>query len=305
MSRIVDSSSFRSLLMPSRAAVRAMRPYHRIPAKREARSATVRGLRGAASLTVLPRLPPQEVVCRALQQAVLSQARAGALAVIVAVGAAACGSSSSSTSAGAPWTVARARAFAAAVILTLTDVPGFTAGPHENTAADRQNVAQLARCAGAVDPSRRIVDVHSDDFSRGSGLQVQTVGSSVDVLPSASLAQQDFMKFTAASARQCVGTYVARALAQSASSSSIRFGTASILTLALPPGTDRNSFGYRFVIPLSATGVKIKVYTDLLFHRAGPAEVAFDDVGIGTPFPTRDQQRLFALLVARADAHAK
>jgi hypothetical protein len=167
--------------------------------------------------------------------------------------------------------------------LTLTDVPGFTAGPHENTAADRQNVAQLARCAGAVDPSRRIVDVHSDDFSRGSGLQVQTVGSSVDVLPSASLAQQDFMKFTAASARQCVGTYVARALAQSASSSSIRFGTASILTLALPPGTDRNSFGYRFVIPLSATGVKIKVYTDLLFHRAGPAEVAFDDVGIGTP----------------------
>jgi hypothetical protein len=227
------------------------------------------------------------------------------LAVIVAAGAVACGSSSSSTSATAPWTAGRARAFAAAVILTPTDVPGFTGGAHENTAADRQNLAQLARCAGAVDPSRRVVDVHSPDFSRGSGLQVQTVGSSVDVLPSASLAQQDFMEFTAASARPCVGAYVGRGLARSAGSSSVRFGTASILSLAPPAGTGRNSFGYRFVIPLSAAGVKIKLYTDLLFHRAGPAEVAFDDVGIGTPFPASDQQRLFALLVARADARAK
>jgi hypothetical protein len=113
------------------------------------------------------------------------------------------------------------------------------------------------------------------------------------------------MKFTAASARPCVEAYVARGLAQSAGSSSIRFGTASIRTLAPPPGTARDSFGYRFVIPLSAPGVKIKLYTDLLFHRAGPAEVAFDDVGIGTPFPARDQQRLFALLVTRSDARAK
>lgn len=188
------------------------------------------------------------------------------------------------------------------MILTSADVPGFTPRPHENTAADRQNVAQLASCARAVDPSRRIVDVHSDDFSRGSDLQVQTVGSSVDVLPSARVAQQDFARFTAPSARACVAAYVARALAQSATSSSVRFGTPSILTLVPPPGTERNSFGYRFVIPVSAARVKIKFYTDLLFHRAGPAEVAFDDVGIGAPFPARDQQRLFALLVSRADA---
>jgi len=96
--------------------------------------------------------------------------------------------------------------------------------------------------------------VYSDDFSRGSGLQGQQVGSSVDVLPSASLAEQDFVKFTAASARTCVGAYVARALAQSPGSSSVKFGTVSILTLAPPPGSSANSFGYRFVIPVSATG---------------------------------------------------
>jgi hypothetical protein len=183
-------------------------------------------------------------------------------------------------------------------------VPGFTASPHHETPADRQNVAQLASCAGAVDPSRRIVDVYPDDFSRGSGLQAQQVASSVDVLPSTSLAEQDVMKVTAASARTCVRAYVARALAQSPSSSPVKFGTPSILTLAPPPGTSANSFGYRFVIPVTASGVKVQSYVDLLFHRAGPAEVAFNDLGIGTPFPAPDEQRLFSLLVTRADTHA-
>jgi hypothetical protein len=224
--------------------------------------------------------------------------------MIVGAGAAGCGSSSSSTSASAPWTPARAQAFAAAVILTAADVPGFTASRHHETAADRQNVAQLASCAGAVDPSRRIVDVYSDDISRGSGLQAQQVGSSVDVLPSASLAKQDFIKFTAPSARTCIAAYVARALAQSPSSSSVQFGTASILTLSPPPGASANSFAYRFVIPVTASGVKVQFYVDLLFHRAGPAEIAFNDLGIGAPFPARDEQRLFSLLVRRADAHA-
>src|SRR5579864_3062811 len=106
---------------------------------------------------------------------------------ILAVGASACGSSSTSTSASRPWTHARAQAFAAEVILNPADVPGFAAAPHQATAADRQNLAQLASCAGAVDPNRRIVDVYSEDFSRGSGLQLQQAGSSVDVLPSAAL----------------------------------------------------------------------------------------------------------------------
>lgn len=227
------------------------------------------------------------------------------LAVIVAVGAAACGSSSRSATSSAAWTHSRAQAFAAGVILNPGDVPGFTATPHQTRAADRQNVAQLASCAGAIDPSRRIVDVHSDDFSRGSGLQIQQAGSSVDVLPSASLAEQDFTRFTVASSSTCVGAYLARALAQSPSSSPVKFGTPSILRLPPPPGTGADSFGYRFVIPATASGVTFRLYADLLFHRAGPAEVAFNGAGIGRPFPARDEQRLFSLLVARADAHAR
>ena len=235
----------------------------------------------------------------------MRHARAGILAMIVAAGAAGCGGSSSSTSSSAPWTPARANAFAAAANLTAADLPGFTRSPPRETAADRQNVAQLASCAGAVDPSRRIVDVHSDDFSRGSGLQVQQVNSSVEVLPSATLAQQDFTKFTTASARGCISTYAAHALAAATTSSSVKFGTPSIRALTPPGGTGTNSFGYRFVIPLRASGATINVYIDLLFHRSGPAEVAFNDSAIGTPFPPADQQRLFSLLVTRADAHSK
>lgn len=237
----------------------------------------------------------------------------GLLAVILAVGVSACGSSSPSTTANAPpsttanapWTHARAQAFAAGVILKPSDLPGFSATPHQTTAADRRNVAQLASCAGAVDPSRRIVDVHSDDFGRGSGLHLQQAGSSVDVLPSASLAAQDFAKFTAGGAQTCVSAYLARALSQSPSSSPVKFGTPTILRLAPPPGTTANSFGYRFVLPATAAGVTLRIYADLLFHRVGPAEVAFNGAGIGTPLPARDEQRLFSLLVTRADAHGQ
>lgn len=229
----------------------------------------------------------------------------GLAAAVLAGGATACGGSSTSTTASAPWTHARAQAFAAHVILNRADVPGFTATPHQATAADSHNVAQLASCAGAVDPSRRIVDVHSDDFTRGSGLQLQQVGSSVDVLPSASLAGQDFAKFTAVSARTCVSAYLARALAQSSSSSPVKFGTPSIVRLALPPGTSANSFGYRFVLPATASDVTFRVYADLLFHRSGPAETAFNAAGIGAPFPANDEGRLFSLLVTRADAHTR
>lgn len=237
-----------------------------------------------------------------MRRSAFRQAGASALALVVAA-AAGCGSSSSRTSTNTPWTSSHSRAFAAAVNLTAADVPGFSASPDRNTAADRRNVAQLASCAGAVDPARRIVDVHSDDFSRGAGLQEQQVGSSVDVLPSATLARQDFMKFTAAGARMCIAAYTARALARAQTSASVKFGNPSTLTLAPPPGTSANSFGYRFVIPIAAAGATIKVYVDLLFHRAGPAEIAFNDFAIGRPFPARDQQRLFSLLVTRADRH--
>jgi hypothetical protein len=146
--------------------------------------------------------------------------------------------------------------------------------------------------------------VHSDDFTRGSGLQVQGVGSSVDVLPSAALAQQDEAKFTVSSARACVASYAARALAQSQQSSGVRFGKPSILTLPLPPGTGPG-FAYRFVVRLSAGPVTSKIYVDLLFHRSGPAEVAFNDFAIGMPFAAADQQRLFSLLATRAEAYAR
>ena len=229
----------------------------------------------------------------------------GLVGVAVAAAAAACGASSKGGSTDRPWSTSRAEAFANAVILTPVDVAGFTGSPHHETAAEINNVAQLATCAGAVDPVRRTVDVHSDDYSRGSGLQVQSVGSSVDVLPSASLAEQDFAKFTAPSASSCVSAYAARALAQTSTSPAVRFGSPSAMTLTPPPGTATNSFGYRFVIPLSAPGVKVSVYVDLLFHRVGPAEVAFTDSGIETPFPAADRQRLFSLLVRRGDAHAR
>jgi hypothetical protein len=219
-------------------------------------------------------------------------------AIVTAAVAAGCGSSGGNSG---RWTAARSRAFADAVILKPSDVPGFTASPDSVTAAQRQAVAQLATCASAVDPGRRIVDIHSDDFGRGSGLQTVKVGSSVDVLPSVSLAQQDVVRLEAPRARHCVAAYATSALAQ-APSSSVTFGTASVAPLTPPAGTSADSFGYRFVIPVAAGSATFRFYVDLLVHRAGPAEVAFTDLAIGTPFPASDQRRLFSRIVGRAAA---
>jgi hypothetical protein len=221
------------------------------------------------------------------------------LATLVAIGATACGSSSNGS---ARWTRTHALTYAAKVNLRPADVPGFSQATHQETAADRQNVAELARCAGAVDPSLRIAHVPGESFARGSGIQTEQVGSTVDVYPSASQTRQDFAKFGATSARTCVSAYVARSLAGSSTNPNVKFGTADVSTLAPPAGTAAGSFGYRLVVPLTASGTSVTFYFDLLFHRSGPAEVSFQSLGVGSPFPAAAEQHLFKLLVTRADA---
>lgn len=69
------------------------------------------------------------------------------------------------------------------------------------------------------------------------------------------------------------------------------------------PGTS-GSFGWRVRATFAVNGLRVPVYLDLLGFVYGPARVTLVSSGALRPFPALAQQRLFSLLLARAQAHA-
>jgi hypothetical protein len=232
----------------------------------------------------------------------IDRLRTRACAVVVAaLLVAGCGGSShSSTTPSAALTAAGAAALAQAINLRQGDVPGLPGTPHVTTAADRLSTAEVAACLGATDPRRRLADVHSDDFTQSRGLELQQAGSSVVVQASAQVAAGDMSAYAGPRAPSCLAAYLVRSLERSASSAPVRYGTPRIGSLAAPAGAGGPTFGYRFAIPATASGVRFTIHSDIQAFQSGPAEVALQTSWIGRPFPVAEERRLLSRLVARA-----
>jgi hypothetical protein len=200
-------------------------------------------------------------------------------------------------------TKARARAFAAAVNLTAADLPGFTGSVAHSTPADKSRGVTLARCAGGVDPRRALVNIDSRNFkAMGSGgIAAEEVGSNVGVLPSSALAARDLAAVRSARGRRCLAAAVNQLL-HAMNAKGVSYGRAVLSTLPHPaPGAD-GSFGLRIKVTSDVHGLRIPFWVDEFGVRVGPAEVSLNALGVLHPFAAADEQRLFALLVARATA---
>jgi hypothetical protein len=196
--------------------------------------------------------------------------------------------------------VAQAKALAGAINLQAGDMPGYTVTPFQETVADQQGAIGYSTCAGTTPPSQLVVNVHSFDFDRGTGLQVEQLSSRVAVLPSASLVARDFAAVTSPKGESCFVSELTTALG--AGSRSLQFGK-PVLTKLSPParGTD-GAFGYRLMVPASGGGQRLMLYSDLLGFASGTAQVQLESTRIGQPPDTATEQRLYALLVSRASA---
>jgi hypothetical protein len=201
--------------------------------------------------------------------------------------------------------VRRARAFARAVNLTADDVPGFNPNEHhsEHTRAERRLERKMLSCAGLAGASKQaVLGEGSKSFQLKRGVIDLSVSSEVTVEPTPRTALRALAAIRSAHVRGCFSRYLERAFrAQHVSGATV--GRVTIQAGTPPaPGTS-GSFGWRVTASFGVRGIRVPLYLDILGFIVGPSEVTLLSSSIVQPFPAEAQQRLFALLLARARAH--
>jgi hypothetical protein len=200
----------------------------------------------------------------------------------------------------------RALAFARAVNLTPDDVPGFAASEKRNrsSSGEKRLERQMLRCAGLSGGSAKaLVEQSSKDFRLKRQIIDFSVSSEVAVQSSAAQAQKGLAAIRSAHVRGCFSRYLQRIF----KGERVKGATAGPVTIqsGTPPAPGASgSFGWRVTASFSVHGIKLPIYLDFLGFVDGPSEVTLLSSGLLRPFPASVQQRLFALLLARARSHA-
>lgn len=231
------------------------------------------------------------------------------LAAAVALGG--CGGHSSAVSgapaAGTGVSKAQAQAYAHEVNLTAADIPEATILSQEHESGEPSAAGvEFARCAGGVGPSHRVANIDSADFRIGSKAEALRVKSSVEVMPTAALAAQNYTALTSGRGRECLKRLLPRTL-EGASTGRARIGPATISPLPQLLAAGTASFGMR--VNTTLTGlirgkqVTLPLVLDVFDLLAGPAEVNFSVGSSLRPPPRALEQRLLSLLYTRAQTH--
>jgi hypothetical protein len=205
----------------------------------------------------------------------------------------------------------RAFAFAHAVNLTPEDVPGFRASEkHDNgSAREKRLEREMAHCAAGGGPKlpgeehKALADQSSKDFQLKHGIIDFSVSSQVSVQSSAAEARRGLQAIRSARVRNCFS----HSLQLLFNDERLKGATPGPVTIqgGVPPAPGTTGgFGWRVTANFLVRGVKIPIYLDFLGFVEGPAEVTLLSSGLIRPFPAEVQQHLFALLLARAKAHA-
>jgi hypothetical protein len=203
-------------------------------------------------------------------------------------------------------TKAQALAFAHAVNLRAADVPGFASSHqpahHRESSAEKRLSRELRKCVGSPGEATALVEASSGEFERKGGLLSQSVSSQVTVDQSAALAKAELARFASPRLRSCLSRYFAELLTgltihgTRVSGVSTRYGSPPA------PGTS-GSFGLRVTGKLDFHSVQIPFYLDYLGFVHDSAAVSLRSIGTPVPFPAREEEQLFSLLVERAEKH--
>jgi hypothetical protein len=129
------------------------------------------------------------------------------------------------------------------------------------------------------------------------------VSSEVSVARSAADAARELAAIRGARARSCFSRYLDLLL----QSRHVRGAQASPVSIAsgTPPAPGASgSFAWRITASFTVDRLRLSLYTDILGFVLGPARVTLVSSGAVRPFPAQVQQRLYALLLARATARA-
>jgi hypothetical protein len=203
---------------------------------------------------------------------------------------------------------AHARAYARQVNLTQTDVPGAEViADEEESGPPSQRALEVARCAGAMLPDRRIADIRSSTLRVGNVVDEATrVKSSIEVQPSAAIAGRNYAALQSARDRTCIARDLPQLAEGAARPTQIGPTTVTVLPRLLPEGL--NAFGFRVettITGASPTGKQRRevLYLDDYGFVVGRAEVSLNDIRVSRPPPTALERHLLTLLYSRAQVH--
>lgn len=266
--------------------------------------------RPARGLDCLGKMPPSRTASRLAAVAALAalpvlsaacgSSRPSTAPATTTASAPAASSTTNRTSGGVPATPEADRALAAAVNLSSADLPGWTATPNSTTSADKAVQARLAECAGAPDPAAtQIVDVGSPTFRSGTGNMSAEVTSSVTMVRSVADGRSDLQAMQSGALPGCIQQVVVPYL-RSRLPAGATISHVTVERLGAPAGLT-DSFSYRLVVPVSATGQgTVTITSDTTGFLVGRAEVELNDTETGSvPDPTLEH-KLVGLLHQRA-----
>jgi hypothetical protein len=199
-------------------------------------------------------------------------------------------------------TPARAKSFASAVSLTAADLPGSSPSPPHGASLAREREA--AKCGGH--PTLAVGGGQSPEFTRGQGLDHESLSSSVEVLADEKSVKSDLGYTGSRAGLTCYAKVLSRSLQEgNGSDSHIQLLGVHLrkLRVSLAPG--RTAVGVRITARVGLVGSRLAValYVDALSLPYGPAELDLYTTSFVQPVPLRTQQELLRLMRARALLH--
>jgi hypothetical protein len=195
-------------------------------------------------------------------------------------------------------------AYARAVNLRASDVPEMGINSSEGEApSPKRSALEFARCYGGVSPERRVVGIHSPEFTSGRATQSKLVESESEVMPTPGLAARNNAANRSSRERACFVDFQEAFNKQrnKQRARQLLYGPSTVSPLPNPlPGVN-GSFGRRTAtVLLRGRQIYLRIYKDVFGFVYGPAEITLRATGFSRPVPSKTEQRLLLLLYHRA-----
>jgi hypothetical protein len=217
------------------------------------------------------------------------------------------GAAGTKTASGKPLTKPQAIALARAVNLRASDLPGFTASTtakkQPESLSEKQLEREMLKCVGVLGVNNALAEASSKDFKFEHGILNLSVHSEVSVASTPALAAKNLTALRGKHVRACLSRYLNSFFKHSAIGGA-RVSPVSLLSGTPPAPGATGSFAWRITATYTLHGIPIPFYFDILSFAYGHAEVTLFSSGLPEPFPAKAQEKLFSLLLARAEEHS-
>jgi hypothetical protein len=196
----------------------------------------------------------------------------------------------------APMTKRQAKALAQSLELTTADMPGYESSRVETSRQDRKAENDWLTCAGAVPLNKTLAELYGRGFEAPDSIagsrDYAFVEAIVKVQRSVALARRDLARVRSARGKKCERKY-------GISTPDEGYFKVSIKDLPDPaPGAWLQRVKARYG---DFSGHVVRAVADLLWFRRGRVEFVLGfSSGGRQPFPAAEEQRVFNLMLARA-----